>query len=492
MTVVSIATGLSRTVAAGTDGEYVVQTLTPGTYRLRAELSGFRPLVGGSIRFATGKTVAVDLQLELSGVTEAVTVVGAAPLLRTETASLGQVIDQGKIVGLPLNGPDVHYAGLPRAGRCLAARVAPAAHQRQPADQRFLFDGISVLQPEPGQVAFFPIVDSIQEFKIESNSPPRGVRPVQRRCGSTSPPGPAATRFTAPASVFPARLTERAQLFPIDQSSQAGVRRNQFGGVFGGPIRRNSTFFFVDYQGQRQTIARTVISTVPTTLQRQGIFTESIAGRVPVIYDPSTTVNNVRTPFPNNTVPEGRWDPVARNLLSRFPVPTGPGTANNFRRTADETVDQDQFTLRGDHHLGARGDAVFARLTRFSEEFIPVTPYPDGSGVAGGVLGPQNTTSWSLATSYRSTYGTSAFNEIRFGDTRRTVGRTAASLAAPPSAEHRPARHPGHRPFSQHAADVHVRRCLRADGLRRPTRRPTSGPASPSLPIRSAGRRVGT
>ena len=67
-------------------------------------------------------------------------------------------------------------------------------------------------------------------------------------------------------------------------------RRNQFGGVLGGPIRRDRTFFFADYQGQRQTIGRTVISTVPTLLQRQGIFTEAIGGRVPAIYDPATTV----------------------------------------------------------------------------------------------------------------------------------------------------------------------------------------------------------
>src|SRR4029079_2514386 len=92
-------------------------------------------------------------------------------------------------------------------------------------------------------------------------------------------------------------------------------RRAPFGGTLGGPVVHNRTFFFVDYQGQRQTIGRTVISTVPTLLQRQGIFTEAIAGRVPALFDPATTTVNgsgaaTRAPFPGNTIPQERFDPV--------------------------------------------------------------------------------------------------------------------------------------------------------------------------------------
>jgi hypothetical protein len=433
VTVESVARGLARTVTAGTDGKYVVQALPPGTYRVRGELTGFRPLIREGIRLATGETVAVDLRLELSGVTEAITVVGAAPLLRTETASLGTVIDQEEIVALPLNGRTfITLAGLAPGVALPPGSLLPRINGGRPRTNEYLFDGISVLQPEPGQVAFFPIIDSIQEFKVESNSPPAefgrfngGVINLTTKSGSNAFHGTGFEFFRHDA------LNAR-NYFQSTNPVKPEYRRDQFGGNFGGPIRRNSTFFFVDYQGQRQTIARTVTSTVPTELQRRGIFTEAIAGRVPQIYDPSTGATN-RQPFANNTVPEARWDPVARNLLDRFPLPNAPGTANNYRRTADETVDQDQFTLRGDHHFGPRGDAVFARLTRFSENFVPVTPYPDGSGTAAGALGPQETTSWALATSYRATYGSSASNEVRFGDTRRTVARTAASLPAPPS-----------------------------------------------------------
>ena len=118
----------------------------------------------------------------------------------------------------------------------------------------------------------------------------------------------------------------------------------------------------------------------------------------------------------------------------RYPLPTSPGTANNYRRLDNERVDQDQFSVRIDHRFPANRDQVFGRLTRFQEEFIPVTPLPDGSGVTSGTLGPQNTTSWSFASSYQRTFSSNLLNEVRLGDTRRTVGRSAAQLGGTASA----------------------------------------------------------
>jgi hypothetical protein len=120
-------------------------------------------------------------------------------------------------------------------------------------------------------------------------------------------------------------------------------------------------------------------------------------------------------------------DPVARALLERYPLPTSAGTANNYRRTGDEAVDQDQFSLRLDHRFTTR-DQVFGRLTRFQEQFLPVTPLPDGSGVTTGTLGPQDTRSLSFASSYRRTFSGTLLNELRVGDTRRAVRRTAVQL----------------------------------------------------------------
>ena len=426
VTVTSVSTNLSRTSVAGPDGRYVVPGLAPGLYRVRVELSGFRPLTRDGVRLATGETVRLDLRLE-AGVEASVTVTADAPALRSETSSLGHVIENRKIVDLPLNGRSfIMLAGLAPDVALPPGSSLPRINGGRPRTNEYLFDGISVLQPEPGQVAFFPNVDAIQEFKIETNSPPAefgrfngGVVNLTTKAGSNTMRG---SLF----EFFRNQSLNARNFFASTNLVKPAYRRNQFGGVIGGPIKRDRTFFFADYQGQRQTIGRTVISTVPTALQRQGVFTEAIAGRVPVIYDPATGAGT-RSPFPGNTIPLARMDPVARSLLGRYPQPTSAGTANNYRRVADETVDQDLVSVRIDHRVTNR-DQIFGRLTRFDESFIPVTPLPDGDGVTAGTLGPQDTTSWSFASSYQRTISNNIFNELRIGDTRRSVSRSAAQL----------------------------------------------------------------
>ena len=439
VTVTAVGTNLSRTTVTGADGRSVMHGLAPGLYRLRLELDGFRSLTREGIQLATGETVRLEFQLEVGQQTDAVTVTGDAPLLRSDTSALGHVIDNRKIVDLPLNGRSfITLAGLAPSVALPPGSSLPRINGGRPRTNEYLFDGISVLQPEPGQVAFFPNIDAIQEFKIETNSPPAefgrfngGVVNLTTRAGSNTFRGSAFEFFRNEA------LNAR-NYFASTNPVKPRFRRNQFGGVIGGPIRQDRTFFFSDYQGQRQTIGRTVISTVPTALQRTGVFTEAIGGRVPAIYDPATTApvgtgSVTRSPFAGNTIPVARMDAVALELLQRYPLPTGAGTANNYRRVDDETVNQDQFSGRVDHRFGTNNDLVFGRLTRFRESFIPVTPLPEGSGVTTGTLGPQDTTSWSFASSYQRTISATMFNELRVGDTRRSVRRTAAQLGGPPS-----------------------------------------------------------
>ncbi len=434
----------------------------PGLYRVRVELEGFRSLTREGVRLSTGETVRLDLQLAVGALTDAVTVTVDAPLLRSETAGLGHVIDNRRIVDLPLNGRS--FITLASLAPGVAMPPPPAAplpriNGGRPRTNEYLFDGISVLQPEPGQVAFFPNVDAIQEFKVETNSPPAefgrfngGVVNLTTRSGSNDVRGSVFEFFRHEA------LNAR-NFFASTNQVKPQFRRNQFGGVVGGPIRRDSTFFFADYQGQRQTIGRTAISTVPTSLQRQGIFTEAIGGRVPVIYDPASTApgpagGTTRRQFPGNAIPADRVDAVARTLLARYPLPTGTGTANNYRRVDDETVDQDQISLRVDHRGPTNRDQIFGRLTRFEEHFVPVTPLPEGSGLTAGTLGPQRTTSWSFASGYQRTFSANLLNELRIGDTRRRVARTATSLDGTPSASLGLPGHPDRRAVSTDASDV--------------------------------------
>ena len=433
VTATPVARAAGRTVVTSASGVYTVSSLTPGEYRIDVELAGFRAIRRQGVKVETGETVRLDFRLEVGALKDAVTVNADAPALRAN-GSLGQIISAEKIENLPLNGRSViTLASLVPGVALPPASPFPRINGGRPRTNEYLFDGISVLQPEPGQIAYVPVIEAIQEFKIETNSPPAefgrfngGVVNLTTRSGGNELHGTAFEFVRNEALNAP-------NFFSPAPAARPKFRRNQFGFVAGGPVRRDRTFFFVDYQGQRQNIERSVPSTVPTLLQRAGIFTETIDGRVPAIFDPATTIPDgsggfTRTPFSNGRIPLERMDPVALALLNRYPEPTSSGTANNYRRTASEINDQNQWSVRIDHRFTG-GASVFGRLTNFHDRFEPVTPLPEGSGVTNGTLGPQDTVSWAFASNYQRTFSSTLLNELRVGDTRRHVTRAAAQLS---------------------------------------------------------------
>lgn len=424
ITVTDTRTNRQRVVVSSGDGAYTAASLAPGEYRVELAASGFTPVRRDGIRLSTGEKARLDFELAVGSVQEQVMVVGDAPVVRQTTASLGTVVEHEQLVQLPLNGRQFIVLAAIAPGVALPPNsVLPRINGGRPRTNEYLFDGISVLQPEPGQLAYYPIIDAIQEFKIESNSPPAefgrfngGVVNLTTRSGTNAFSGNAFEFFRHE------RLNARND-FQKNTPMTPDYRRNQYGGMVGGPVVKNRTFFFADYQGQRQSIGRTVTSNVPTLAERSGVFRQNI-------YDPTTTVGTTRQPFPNNTIPRSAMDPVALALLDRFPLPTNAATANNYTRTANEVDDQDQGDVRIDHKVGGR-DQVFARLTHFRGRAAPVTPFPDGSGAvpAGSVaVGPQDTTSWAFASNYQHTFSSTVFNELRVGDTRRAVERRAVAL----------------------------------------------------------------
>jgi carboxypeptidase family protein/TonB-dependent receptor-like protein len=434
--VTDLASDRQRTALSSSDGVYTVASLSPGDYRVSAELTGFKTVTRDGIRLRTGEVTRIDFDMSIGAVTDSVTVNADAPALRSEQAGLGHVVERQRIEQLPLNGRTfILLAGLAPGVALPPNSQFPRINGGRPRTNEYLFDGISVLQPEPGQVAYFPVVDAIEEFKVESNSVPAefgrfngGVINLTTKSGTNLLHGGGFEFLRNEA------LNAR-NYFQLSPAPKPEYRRNQFGGTLGGPLVRDRTFFFADYQGQRQGIGRTVISSVPTALQRQGIFSESIAGRVPIIYDPATTQPGTfaRAPFPGNAIPFERMDPVALALLQRYPLPTSSGTANNYRRTANEADDQDQWDVRIDHRLASNRDSVFARISEFRDRFAPVTPLPDGSGLTSGTLGPQRTLSHAFASNYQHVFPANMLNEVRVGDTRHRVTRAATSLDAPAS-----------------------------------------------------------
>ncbi|MGE3405030.1 MAG: carboxypeptidase regulatory-like domain-containing protein [Vicinamibacterales bacterium] len=432
VTIAQAGTGATRTVRSNTDGTYVLAGLAPDGYNLTITADGFRPS-RALVQVATGATLRLDVTLDIGPISAAIEV-DASRTPRQEHAGLGHTVEGQAITGLPLNGRSfVSLVALSPGVALPPGGQLPRINGGRPRTNEYLFDGISVLQPEPGQVAFFPVIDAIQEFRIERNSPPAefgrfngGVVNLTTKSGTNALHG------TAFGFVRHDALNAR-NYFQAANATTPDYRRGQYGGTVGGPVVRHRLFFFADYQGQRQRLDRTVISTVPTLLQRQGIFTEPIGGRVPAVYDPASGSGTARTPFAGNTVPSDRFDPVAASLLARYPLPTGGGTANNYRRTAAERDDQDQWDVRVDHVAPSSGDQIFGRASFFRGRFTPVTPLPDGSGVTTVTLGPQRTAAQAIAVTHRRAFSPFVLHETRAGDTRRRVARTAARLDRPAS-----------------------------------------------------------
>jgi hypothetical protein len=436
ITAVHHVTGTTRTTVTNESGVYAIAGLAPGAWRLVFAQAGFRSVVREDVRLESGETVRINEVLRVGGIDESITVASGAPPLRTESASLGSLIDHAAVVAFPLNGRNfVQLAALVPGVALPPGSAFPRINGGRPRTNEYLFDGISVLQPEPGQVAFLPIIDAVDEVRIESNNAPAefgrfngGVVAVTTKAGGNVFHGAGFEFFRHEA------LNARNLFAPktANRPAKPRFRRHQAGGVAGGPIRRDRTFFFADYQSTGQAIGRVAISSVPTLLQRAGIFTEAVGGRTPTIYDPATTTIEdgrvVRSPFVSNTIPIERMDPAALALLQRFPLPTAAGTANNYSRVAGEADSQRQMDGRLDHRVSDR-DQLFGRLSYSRGTFTPVTPLPDGSGaITSGTTGPQRTRAFSAASSYQRTVGASGLNELRAGYTRRAVSRRGIDL----------------------------------------------------------------
>ncbi len=420
-------------------GDYSFTNLVPGTYQLDVTAAGFARLTRIGVTAIVGQTVGVDLVLTVGGNQQTIRVSADAPLLQSETSNIQTTIPGATVVSMPLNTRNfVQLATLAPGVALPPGTLLPRINGGRPRTNEYLYDGISALQPEPGQVVFFPIVDDIQEFTVEANNVPAefgrfngGVVNVATRSGTNSFHGSLFEFFRNEA------LNSR-NYFASATARKPEYRRNLYGGSIGGPVIANRLFFFGDYQGVKQLIGVTRISTIPTLAERQGIFTG-----VSHIFDPTmTTIVNgvtVRHEFPNDVI-NIPLDPAAQSLLTRFPTPTNlKAAANNYTRTANDSDHQNQFDFRVDGVIGGH-DQAFGRYSYYSEVEQPVTPLPDGSGAitgtvlgTGGVLGLSNILGQQAVANETHIFTPHLLNDFRIGYTRRgnTIsGSTLSSTAS--------------------------------------------------------------
>jgi hypothetical protein len=390
VTVTSAATNQSRTTVTGADGYYSVLLLPPGKFEVKATLSGFKTVTFQDITVTVESTSRVDMKLGVGRVEENVNVSTQAPLVETSNATLGIVVDQKKIVELPLNGRNFTQLGQLLPGVIAApAAVGGASGDATPGvfgaatagfsvngqrnqSNNFLLDGTSnndtfntgfVLRPPP---------DAIQEFKILTHSYSAeygrnsgSVVNVVTRSGSNALHG-AAWEFNRD-DALQARNYFARPTADTPNPAKPKLKQNQFGASLGGPIQRNKMFGFGYYEGHRNTSGQSLNIAVATDAQRTGNFGPT------AIRDPNNGL-----PFANNTIPSDRISQSALQLLNEF-VPHANSGTNRYIAFPDATDDRDQMGARWDYALTQKNSLLVRYLRSRTDSVTPPTTRPIGT-----------------------------------------------------------------------------------------------------------------
>src|SRR5712692_9066760 len=316
ITITDIGKNTTYKTSTNEAGFFLIGQLAPSTYRVTAEKAGFRKYVLDAVPLSTQQKVSADISMELGSVSENVQVTAEAQLVESTTSTLGAVVENKRIVDLPLNGRNILNLSALVPGVFLVRQMTGIAdtftanrfivNGGQESTSDMLLDGVSAtvshnISTIPA-VSAIPSVEGIQEFKIQTNAYSAeygrsggGVVTLATKSGTNELHG-SVYEFLRNSALD-------ANNFFANRNGRklTSFKRNQFGGSFGGPIYvpklyngRDRTFFFFDYEGQRIQAASLAQHTLPTELERSGNFTQNLnaAGQMLVIYDPRTTRPN--------------------------------------------------------------------------------------------------------------------------------------------------------------------------------------------------------
>ena len=416
VTAVETNTQLKYTTKTNASGEYLLAQLPVGHYNLTVDLEGFKQIVQPNVELHAGERLRHAFTLELGEQNETLTVSVMPGLLQVESAAIQDTIQQQQVIDLPLKGREfIDLVGLAPGVTIPPAGTRGSALQQtgtsygilgqRSGHNLYLVDGVSVTDEAFNNLVLSPSVDDVQEVNINQTSydaefggKSGGVINVITKSGSNN--------FHGSVFEFVRNDIFDAKNFFVSQgSSKPSFKQNQFGASMGGPIQKDKSFFFADYEGERIRQAQTQLFHVPTSLERTGNFTGS-----------GITVNNpsTGTPFAGDSIPT--IDPVAAAILAKIPMPT-PGLigSNNLIQTALSTTDVNQYNARIDHTFSA-SDSVFARASIFDANgFLPF-----GSSALNEALFPAfgyelRTHTDNLSATWNHVFSTSWLNELRFG-----------------------------------------------------------------------------
>lgn len=423
VTVTNPATNLQRTSTTNSSGVYSIPALPPGLYNMKVEMAGFSAQTRNGVELQVGQVARIDFTLQVGNVNETVNVTGGAPVLDTETTSVGTVIENKRIVELPINGRNYLQLASLIPG---TTTVGPASSQGQQrmggarnsfamnvAGQRVHFnhyalDGMENTDPNFNTYLFLPSIDALQEFKVESGvfGAEYGRAIAQVNVSTKS----GTNQFHGVAFEFLRNSFFDARNFFARVNPP--FKRNQFGGTFSGPVLlpkilngKDKLFFMFNYEGLRERRALTQTNTLPDARYRSGDF--GFLNRA--IRDPL----NPGQVFANGLIPASRIDPISRRVLNDFyPLPNQAGTgalgiANNYLNDEGRRTTGDQFTIRGDL-TAIQNQTYFFRFSQTKEpQYIPSAITNQGNDVQ--ILGQQG------VLGHTAVIGANKVNEFKFG-----------------------------------------------------------------------------
>lgn len=416
------------------DGNFVITPLKPGRYTLEVSASGFKKAEFTDVILQVSQVARIDATLEAGNISEVVEITGGAPLIEVSTSSLSQVIEEKKIVDLPLNGRNFTQLAtlVPGVNRGTIGGQATgqgnstetfrqsengggslSANGLREQNNNFQLDGIDNNESIVNTVVFFPPVEALQEFRVITSVAPaefgRGGGAIINailKSGSNDWHG----------SLFYFHRNSALDAKPTYATDKQVFLRHQYGGTVGGPIIKDKTFFFVSYSALRQRLPVEPgnFVTVPTARMRSGDFGELLDGATNGVGAPIQLVNpNTGEPLRNNVIPSSLLNPTGLALANAYPLPTRGGVLRNFEPNRLRVNSFDDLDARIDHRFN-EDHTIFGRVSIARDDLFDagrlVNTFQAGFGA-----GANKTDAESIALNYTAVINDSMVNEFRFG-----------------------------------------------------------------------------
>jgi hypothetical protein len=440
-------TNVSRKTITNESGVYSFPSLPPGHYDTRVTKAGFKTATRNGIEIQVQQNARIDFDLLLGSVSETVEVSASAQLLSTENATVGTVIENKRIVELPLNGrnylqlvslsPNVSY-GFASAGQAGSRQGGDRASQNIAVSgqrsyfNQFSLDGVNNTDPNFNTYIIQPSIDALQEFKVQTGVYPAEFGRQATQINVSTKPGTNTYHGSLFEFLRNDKLDAKQYAFTSKPVTKDPFKWNQYGFTLSGPVRipklfngRDRLFFMSNYEAFRQRRQVQAIYNLPSAAMRTGDFSELLSRGI-VIYDPATRVVNAdgtvtAAPFSGNLIPAGKLDPFAKKLLAFYPAPNLPNATlrNNHQITQGRPVNKDQFIARMDFAESSRSQ-WFGRYSWGDENQLNEALYLNGFQVLTNV-------EQYMGSNVR-VFSPSTVNEARFGYTSffNSAGRELA------------------------------------------------------------------